>query len=126
MTDSTYTFGIHDASILLSHFAIQDHKTAQKIAATDLWRDQQKFQAAVQINGVEVPAQVFEDLLKHWYSSMESQIEKQKGFLELANAVETAANEILNKKKEDLINKMHDIANLLDSIELDVTGKMGP
>lgn len=115
-----FTFGVDNAKILMSHLALQDAKTAGRIAATAEWTENEVMTAEVKINGVDVPAHVFEELLQHWYASIEKQIEDQTGFLKLATAVETAAKELLNDKAKNLSQKMNDVAFELDNLSVEM------
>jgi hypothetical protein len=116
----SYTFSIGDSSVLTGHLVLQDADVARTIVDTPEWMDTRKLTAEVKINGVEIPGKVFEELLSHWYTSMEKQIEEQTGFLELANAVDTRARELLHEEADDLMNRMHDLKVAIDCFEDEV------
>ncbi len=115
-----FTFNVDDASVMMSHLALEDRAAAEKIAATNEWVENEVMTAEVKINGVDVPAYVFEKLLQHWYRSMEKQIEEQTGFLKLATAVETAAEELLNERARALMEKMNDVAFDLENLSVEM------
>jgi len=70
----------------------------------------------VKINGVDVPSHEFEELLKHWYTSIERQIAEEKDVLELRETVKNQAEEMLRNKMNELVNKMLDLDHHIDRL----------
>ncbi len=111
-----FTFGVNDASIMMSHLPLQDAETAKAISETDQWREDQVMTAEVKINGVEIPSHIFEELLKHWYTSIERQIAQEKGVLALRETVKRQAEEMVQNKMADLVNKLSDLNYHIDHL----------
>jgi len=115
-----FKFNVEDSGVFLSHLALQDADAAKQIAETPQWSENQVMTAEVKINGVPVPAKVFEEVMQHWIKETERQIEEQTGFLKLATAVETAAHDLLDQKAEGLLQKMREVENALDGLYVEM------
>ena len=111
-----FTFGVNDASILMSHLPLMNADVAKAIAQTDQWQEARVMTAEVKINGVDVPSHEFEELLKHWYTSIERQIAEEKDVLELRETVKNQAEEMVRNKMNELVNKMLDLDHHIDRL----------
>lgn len=114
--DKEFKFDVDRLDVMMSHFATEDMETAKKLVETELWISERKMTAEIKINGVEVPAYVFEKVLKHWYESLERSIEEEKGVLSLRSTVTKEARSLVEDRLSELMNKMQDLEWHVDEI----------
>ena len=104
---------IDDVRQMLSHVILQSENACSKIADTDIWKNEKKMICTVTINGVDIPAQDFEDTLKHFVECVERHVDV-KGFDE---KVEEKAHELLKNHADNALDKLYNIASQLENIE---------
>lgn len=110
-------FSVDDASVLLSHVMIQDEEAAKKIAETKAWKEDNILEAEVAVNGIPVSAQAFEDAFKHLLSEVERQVRERYDADKFDERVDEAAQAILKKHADGVLEQMEVIQNTLQNSE---------
>jgi len=87
------------SSILVAHLAMQDRQTAIEIADTPEWRNSETLTAEVWINNVQIPIRVFEEMVNE--------------------AIETAAEDLLQDRAQHVLTKMRALEYALEDLRLE-------
>ena len=87
---------------LLSHFMLQNSQVVESIAKTTSWVEAEKLIATVSVNGIEIPAETFEEVLQLLFQQVENYYAKEYNAGNFNARVETRARELLQEKIEDL------------------------
>ncbi len=102
-----------ECSYLISHLVLGDTDTAEAISKTPLWSEEEKLEAVVIINGVEVDGEVMEKILVHMWE----QAKVDSGKEAFNQKVKEEAQRIVKERADEVMEAMNDITNKLHNID---------
>lgn len=108
---------IKDPSQVLSHVLLQDRSVASKVRGTEQFQKDKTITATVQMNGVEVPASVLEDVLKRLFGQVEARYRERYSADAFDKRVEEKAKELLQQHADNALDKLHQLADVLSDSE---------
>ena len=100
---------------MLSHFLLEDRDVAMDVSQTDRFQHDDEIIATVFMNGVEVPAEVFEKVLKNFWEQVERHFEEK--YKEPKKAAHKAAVHMIEEQASGILEKMSDIEDVLRNAE---------
>lgn len=110
-------FKLDDANLILNHLVLQDHKIAQEVASTPEWKNDETFTANLQINGVEIPAEVIEEFFKDRYKMIENGLKAKYDADNIDKMVNDRALNLLKERADKVLDAMYKIETVLQSSE---------
>lgn len=108
---------IENPKQLLSHFLLADIGVAEKVRKTEPFQDQRTITATVQMNGVEVPAEVFEKVLNNLLDQVKVHYREQYDADAFDRRVEDRAKQILKEHADNALDKIHNLSMVLEDSE---------
>ncbi|MCP4988858.1 MAG: hypothetical protein GY928_23235 [Colwellia sp.] len=114
-------FDLRNNRTMMSHLMLSDRDLCMKIRDTPLWTDGGTLEATLQINGIEVPAQVIEDFMKSlWERSCKEAKLKYDGD-SFEDRVEAKARQLLKEHSGKALDKLATLTEQLNEIEETIT-----
>lgn len=99
-------FNLENPNVIFSHLVLQDHKAASAVAETEQWVEDEVLEAEVKINGVIIPAEIFEKWMQDQYTIMEEEFKVRYDSEKFDARVEEKARELLNEHAEGVMDAM--------------------
>ena len=93
-------FNLRNPEVIFSRLVLQDCKAAEDIAATEQWTENGILEAEVKVNGVLIPAEIFEKWMQKQYKSMEENFKERYDTANFDGRVEERAKELLKEHAE--------------------------
>ncbi len=116
-------FDLRNTKTIMVHLMLGDRDLCTKISETPLWTEavDERLEATLQINGIEVPAQVMEDFMKSlWKSACDEAKLKYDGD-SFDNRVEEKARQLLKEHSGNALDKLATLTGQLNDIEETIT-----
>lgn len=108
---------IENPSQLLSHLLLEDIVVADKVRDTEAFQKDRKVTATVQMNGVEVPAEVMESVLQKLFEQVQCHYRNQYDADAFDRRVEEKAKQILQEHADNALEKLHNLTMVLEDPE---------
>lgn len=110
-----------DHKVALSHLVLQNTDLAIQLADTPLWLNQGVLEATLQINGVDVPAELIEQTMQELYTRCEKYFKEKYDSAKFDQRVEERAQEILKDHADNALERMYKLINVLESPDVLLT-----
>lgn len=102
---------VYTPSQMLSHFLLEDIEVAKAVSETYRFKEDDEIIATVSMNGVEVPAEVFERVLNNFWEQLERSFEEK--YKDEAKAVHDAAVKMIEEQAAGVLDKLSDLEDVL-------------
>lgn len=93
---------VNNTSQLLSHVLLQNKEVVDKVCKNKQFRIDGKVEATVYFNGVKVPAETLEEVLKHFIKCAEESVDMKT----FNDRVQAKAEEILKTHTDNIMEKL--------------------
>lgn len=114
-------FNLEDSKVFMSHILLSDEQVASAVSDTSLWINDKKLTAKLEVNGVEVPAEVLEEFIKGLWGNLKTQFEREYKTKTIDQKVEEKALELLKERGDNVMDKLTNLINVLSDPENLVT-----
>lgn len=104
---------IDNPAQLLSHLLLQNKDVVTKVTQTEKFLSEGRVEATVFFNGVELPAETLEEILKHFVKCVERSVDLD-GF---NDKVQAKAEEILKTHTDNILEKLEVLDRVSSSPE---------
>jgi len=108
---------IRDAQQVMSHIVLGDRELATSVASTGMWDDEGKLVATLSMNGVEVSAQILEDVLQKLIAQVEDNIKDEYKVPDIDAMVEEKAKKLIKEQADNALCKLYELADSLEQHE---------
>lgn len=108
-------FGMKKNDTMMQHLMLCDYSIVEKVVATDGWKVDKELHATLQINGVEVPAEVMESFMLSLWERAKSQYEDETKCFR--KSVEEKARQILQDSCGSLLDVMGNLQDKLSDVD---------
>lgn len=108
---------IRDAQQVMSHIVLGDSDLATSVASTSMWDDEGKLVATLAMNGVQVSAQILEDVLQKLIAQVEDNIKDEYKVPDIDAMVEEKAKELIKEQADNALCKLYKLADSLEQHE---------
>lgn len=110
-------FNLQDDQVIFSHLVLQDCACAEAVAETKKWTDERTLEAEVKVNGVVIPAEVFEKWMHDQYEMMEESFKERYDTANFDNRVEERAKELLKEHADGCLDVMYSLQQKLEEAD---------
>lgn len=114
-------FNLDNHKVALSHLVLQNTELAIQLADTPLWLNQGVLEATLQINGVDVPAELIEQTMQELYARCEDHFDEKYDSAKFDQRVEERAQELLKEHADNALERMYKLINVLESPDMLLT-----
>lgn len=114
-------FNLRDDQVIFSHLVLQDCACAEAVAETEAWVEEGTLEAEVKINGVVIPAEVFEKWMHDQWEMMEESFKERYDTANFDNRVEERAKELLKEQADKCLDVMYDLQQKLEQADAMLT-----
>lgn len=114
-------FNLDNHKVALSHLVLQNTELAMQLADTPLWLNQGVLEATLQINGVDVSAELIEQTMQELYSRCEEFFKEKYESTKFDQRVEERAQELLKEHADNALERMYKLINVLESPDVLLT-----
>lgn len=94
-----------------------DFDTVKKVSETPEWVTDKTMVAQVIVNGVEIPAQAFEDFLHDHLTILENGLREKYDADNRDREIHLAAMTLLKKEASGVIDRLYDLTHALEAID---------
>lgn len=108
---------IRDAQQVMSHIVLEDKELAASVASTGMWSDEGKLVATLAVNGVEVSAQILEDVLQKLITQVEDHIRGEYKAPDIDAMVEEKAKVLIKEQADNALCKLYELTDSLEQHE---------
>lgn len=98
---------------LFSHLVLNNKSIAEKISETKAWKEAESLEGKVFVNGVEIPAESLNQLLK----DMQDQANIETGAEAFRKEVENKAYEIVGEQQCETLSALDDLRNKISEVD---------
>jgi len=106
-------FSLHD-DLIMERLVLFDTDLAKEVSNTPQWIESRVFIANLTINGVIVPARVFEECLRELYNSNEAELRHKYDADNFDARVNEAAQKLIDETADVLVEAMRDLTEVLE------------
>lgn len=111
-------FGLKKNDSMMQHLMFSCGMDAlDSIRKTPQWKDEGILEATLQINGVDIPAEVMESFMKSLWERAKSHYEEQTNADEFKSKVENRAKELLSDSCGGILSVLNDLQNKLSDVD---------
>ena len=110
-------FNLSNDQVIFNHLMLQDTDIVKQIAATEQWTEDGIFEAEVKINGIVLPAEVFEDWMQEQYKNMEESFKERYDAFNFDSRVEERAKELLKEQAGSCLEVMYNLQQKLEEAD---------
>lgn len=96
---------------------LSEYDVAEKVAITPNWKDSELLEATLQINGVDVPAEVMESFMKDIWNKACKQYSEKYNAVNIDNLVEERAQQLLKDHADDALTKIGELTDTLNGYD---------
>jgi hypothetical protein len=105
---------IENPNRLLSLFLLENVDIVNSVAETKELKDNGRIIATVKMNGVEVPAEVMENVLQNLINQVEEHYREQYNADAFDKRVEDRAEQILKEHADNVLEKLYSLSTKLE------------
>lgn len=110
-------FNLENDQVIFSHLVLQDCKAAEELAETEQWRENGILEAEVKVNGVLIPAEIFEQWMHDHYNAMEEKFKERYDASNFDDRVEERAKELLKEQADGCLDVMYNLQQKLEEAD---------
>lgn len=115
--NGAYQVSINNPSQIMSHVLLGSFEICDKVASTKEWKDGQKMNLFVSVNGIEIGGDVFEQELKKLIDRVEESFKVKYDAARLDELVEERAKELLKEYADNALEAIYNLTNKLQEAE---------
>lgn len=102
-----------DSKHMFSHLVLNNSEVANAISGTPQWKDNETLEAKLEINGVAIPAESLDELLREMWK--QCQVDSGKDTFQ--KSVDEKARMILKEQKSKIWETINELQNKLEYCE---------
>lgn len=110
-------FSIRENKTMMAHLMLGSVDVCEKVRHTPQWADDGELEATLQINGVEVPAQVMEDFLLDLWERAEKAAGEKVDESRFNERVQDAVNKTWEEQTQPILEIMTSLHNKLQEAD---------
>lgn len=111
---------INNPNQILSHFLLKNCSICEEVSNSPEWKDGKLLTASVFVNGIEIPAQDFEDTLQELFEQVENNIKAKYDVPAIDEMVEGRARSLLREHASNALEKLQEFSDTLEQVELSI------
>lgn len=106
-----------DNSQLLSHCLLQSKEVVGAVSETEEWRKDHTITATVMFNGVEMPGEVLEEVLKFFCNAIEKHYIEKYDVERLDRIIDEKARALLKTEADKALEKIYELQRKLEEVD---------
>jgi hypothetical protein len=108
---------LNDPSQIMSHFVLRSTAVVEALIETEEFKRDGSLIAKVIVNGVEIPADVYEDVLNNLFTQYYDAVRNKYEAPKIDQMVEDKAKELLKQSADNVIETLDDLRDRLQNID---------